>query len=147
MPARPSVSAARAASSRRGAPTVATGTSVQPYTRVTTARSKYSAARRISDGDTEAPPQMNTFKSGRRVSARSAADSSCCRNGVAPAMWVQRSRFISATAADGSHRSISTAVVPSSSGHSNAYIEPPMWAIGDGTRNVSPGSTFHWSRI
>ena len=49
---------------------------------------------------------MNTFKSGRRVSARSAADSSCCRNGVAPAIWVQRSPSISATAAAGSHRSI-----------------------------------------
>ena len=79
------------------------GTSVEPYTRVTTARSKYAAARRISDGDTEAPPQMNTFKSGRRLPARSAADSSCCRNGVAPAMWVQRSRPISATAVVGSH--------------------------------------------
>ncbi|CNH07892.1 Uncharacterised protein [Mycobacterium tuberculosis] len=120
MPARPSVSAAGPASSGRGAPTVATGTSVQPYTRVTTARAKYCAARRISDGDTEAPPQMNTFRSGRRLPVSSAADSSCCRNGVAPAIWVQRSVSISATARNGSHRSISTAVVPSSSGHSKA---------------------------
>ena len=126
MPARPSVSAAGPASSGPGAPTVATGTSVQPYTRVTTARSKYSVARRISDGDTEAPPQMNTFRSGRWLFAPSAADSNCCRNGVAPAMWVQRSRSISATATDGSHRSMSTAVVPRSSGHSKAYIDPPM---------------------
>ena len=88
MPGRPSVSAA--CSGSVGEPTVVTGTSVEPYTRVTTARSKYAAARRISDGDTEAPPQMNTLRSGNRVPARSAAASSPSRNGVAPAMWVQR---------------------------------------------------------
>ncbi|ETB29595.1 hypothetical protein O983_01375 [Mycobacterium avium 09-5983] len=63
---------------------------------------------------------MNTFRSGRRVPAFAAAESSCCKNGVAPAMWVQRCAVINATARAGSHRSISTAVVPSSSGHSNA---------------------------
>ncbi len=72
MPGRPSVSAAWSGSP--GAPTVVTGTSVDPYTRVTAARSKYEVALRISDGGTDAPPQMNTFRSGSRVPARLGGD-------------------------------------------------------------------------
>ena len=37
---------------------------------------------------------MNTFRSGSRVPARRAAARICSRNGVAPAMWVQRSDCI-----------------------------------------------------
>ena len=40
---------------------------------------------------------MNTLRSGNRVPACSAAASKPTRNGVAPAMWVQRSAVISAT--------------------------------------------------
>jgi hypothetical protein len=43
------------------------GTSAEPYTRVTTAPAKYSAARRIKEGGTDAPPQTKSFKLGTRV--------------------------------------------------------------------------------
>ena len=99
IPGRPSVSAA--CSGSVGEPTVVTGTSVEPYTRVTDGRSKYAAALRISDGGHRSAAADEHLQIGQPGAGALGRGQQLSRNGVAPAMCVQRSACIRATAASG----------------------------------------------
>ena len=97
-------------------------------------------------GGTLAPPQMKRRSEGKALPLAVAAFIKPSRNGVAPAQKLTCSVSINSTARSGTQVSMRTAPMPMIHGKSNAYIEPPICATGEGTRATSAGVRAQKSR-
>lgn len=73
--------------------------------------------------------------------------SSCCRNGVAPPLTVQRLRSIRPIASLGDQTSTKRLAEPRTHGMSKAQKAPVMWVTGEGMKTTSSGPMAQASPI